>query len=110
MSCTPSTAIFCPNCGECTCTKSPKGEPFLDVEDCPLHAVTTKHADTSELADMERKVDDLSAAQGMVLTANDRTIVARFMQRLNERHRAISPEAEELRKKLLCTSGGPGGN
>lgn len=87
MSCTGHSAFWCPVCGDCTCDRAHDGECCFDGKDCPLHGVTSKHAETVSLDECRAKISHLAAEQGVELTAHDHEQVSRFAQFLFEKSR-----------------------
>jgi hypothetical protein len=47
--CTGQFEIFCPLCGDCTCSLTPDRVPNIDSEACPLHGTSTGHPYRSEM-------------------------------------------------------------
>jgi hypothetical protein len=50
MECTGISAVWCPNCGECTC---PDREESMNHEGCPLHSWNSKHGEIDVIEDWE---------------------------------------------------------
>jgi hypothetical protein len=94
-SCTGQTAYWCPRCGDCTCERAVNGDCSFDDERCPLHAVTSKHAETIELAEAERRVRDLADDLGAELTPNDERELSRFVQFLMGKSRRVHVDSFE---------------
>lgn len=87
MSCTGFTSVWCPSCGECACSRLADGSPTLAAPDCPLHGSSSAHADNQERARLAGVLDQVIAAQGIVLSDEDRAEVTRFAQWLSESSR-----------------------
>jgi hypothetical protein len=86
--CTPLSALWCPLCGQCSCTRVRREHGYAcgwDNPLCPLHGANSGHADNQRLVEAEGFVDRMAARQGVTLTGEDRSIVARFTQWLLER-------------------------
>lgn len=101
--CTGPSAFWCPVCGDCTCARSHNGECYFDNLECALHGRGSRHAETVELEGLRERIHDMATDLGVELTDNDHEAVSRFAQLLSERHRSkrtITPEAQELRRKL----------
>lgn len=48
--CTGISAVWCPNCGDCSCPANEEGERSMNEINCPLHGVHSKHALEDEWA------------------------------------------------------------
>jgi len=48
--CTGISAIWCGNCGDCSCPSNEEGERSMNRIDCPLHGLHSKHSLEDEWA------------------------------------------------------------
>lgn len=109
--CTPYSGVYCPVCGDCSCTKTPKGVPCFDAVECPLHGTKATHAKGDSYHTFRQETLEEAEEQEVLISPNDLDIITRFKQQLQEnssqlQHVALTPEALALLENLQSRAGG----